>query len=75
MRYAFEAAAAYDEDYDKAIQRGKSLGKEIYPLSAGELKKWENQLAPMYNDWVADMKSKGIPGGEMVNAIRQVQGK
>ena len=74
-RYAFEAAAAYDEDYDKAIQRGKSLGKEIYPLSAGELKKWENQLAPMYNDWAADMKSKGIPGGEMVNAIRQLQGK
>ena len=75
VRYAFEAATAYDEDLKKALQKGRSLGKVIYPLSAGELKKWENQLAPMHDDWVADMKSKGLPGGEMLNAVRQIQGK
>ena len=75
MRYAFEAATSYDEDYQKALQKGRSLGKEIYPLSSSELQKWENQFAPIYNDWVSDMKSKGIPGDEILKAVRQIQGK
>jgi TRAP-type C4-dicarboxylate transport system substrate-binding protein len=75
MRYAFEAATAYDEDLQKALQKGRSLGKEIYPLSASELQKWEKQLSPIYDKWVADMKSKGIPGDEILNAVRQIQGK
>jgi len=75
MRYAFECATSYDEDRIKAIQRGRSLGKDIYPLSPAELQKWENRLAPIYDDWVADMKSKGLPGDELLNAVRQLKGK
>lgn len=74
-RYSFECAIEYDKDRVKAIQKGRSLGKEIYPLSPAELKRWEGKLAGIYDDWVADMKAKGLPGGEMLQALRQLKGK
>jgi len=75
MRYAFECATSYDEDLQKALQKGRSLGKDIYTLSANELQKWEAQVGPIYDDWVADMKSRGIPSDEILNAVRQLKGK
>ena len=74
-RYAFESAREYDKDRVKALAKGKSQGKEIYPLSAAEQKKWEQAFAPIYDKWVKDVESKGLPGKEMLNAIRQLQGK
>ena len=40
-----------------------------------DAKRWKKQFEPIYSDWVADMKSKGIPGDEILKAIRQAQGK
>jgi TRAP-type C4-dicarboxylate transport system substrate-binding protein len=74
-RYASECAREYDKDRVKAIAKGKSLGKEIYALSAAEQKKWEQAFAPIYDDWIKDMESKGLPGKEMLDAVRQLQGK
>ncbi|MDH3883519.1 MAG: TRAP transporter substrate-binding protein [Desulfobacterales bacterium] len=74
-RYIFESAREYDKDRVKAIEKGKSLGKEIYALSAAEQKKWEQTFAPIYDNWVKDMNSKGLPGQEMLDAVRQLQGK
>ncbi len=74
-RYALESAREYDKDRVKAIAKGKSLGKEIYPLSAAEQKKWEQAFAPIYDKWVKDMESKGLPGKELLDAVRQLQGK
>jgi TRAP-type C4-dicarboxylate transport system substrate-binding protein len=74
-RYALESAREYDKDRVKAVAKGKSLGKEIYPLSAAEQKKWEQALAPIYDNWVKDMESKGLPGKELLDAVRQLQGK
>jgi len=75
MRYAFESAKAYDEDYVKAIEFGKSRGKDIYLLPSGELEKWTNRLLPVYDKWVADMNAKGLPGSEVLGTVRQLQGK
>lgn len=75
MRYAFECAAKYDMDRIDAIKEGQAKGKEIYPLSPAELANWEKQLAPLYEGWVKDMKAKGLPGGELLGAIRHVKGK
>ncbi|MBW2065170.1 MAG: TRAP transporter substrate-binding protein [Deltaproteobacteria bacterium] len=75
MRYAFECAVEYDKDRVKAIKRGRSLGKEIYPLSSAELQRWESKVRGIYDDWLADMKAKGIPGDEMLGALRQLKGK
>jgi TRAP-type C4-dicarboxylate transport system substrate-binding protein len=74
-RYALESAREYDKDRVQAIAKGKSLGKEIYPLSAAEQKKWEQAFAPIYDNWVKDMEAKGLPGKELLDAVRQLQGK
>jgi TRAP-type C4-dicarboxylate transport system substrate-binding protein len=75
MRYAFEAAASYDEDYVKAIELGRSRGKDVYPLQAAELKRWGNALDPIYSKWEKDMKAKGLPGSEALAAVRQLMGR
>lgn len=74
-RYAFESATAYDEDYIKAIELGKSQGKDIYPLQSAEMAKWAKTLAPVYVKWSADMKAKGLPGSEALATIRQLMGR
>lgn len=74
-RYAFECAGIYDEDLNKALKLGQSKGKVIYPLAAGELAKWKEKAEPSYDQWVADMKAKGLPGEELLGAVRQLTGK
>jgi TRAP-type C4-dicarboxylate transport system substrate-binding protein len=74
-RYALECAREYDKDRVKAIAKGKSLGKEIYPLSSAEQKNWEQAFAPIYDKWVKDMEAKGIAGKELLDTIRLLQGK
>ena len=75
MRYSFECATKYDADVKKSLKIGKSKGKVIYSLPAGELAKWEKKLVPVYDQWIADMKAKGLPGEEALRAIRLLQGK
>ncbi len=74
-RYAFECGDAYDEDLKKALKVAKSKGKVVYPLAAAELAKWKEKAEPLYDQWVADMKAKGLPGEELLGAIRQLTGK
>jgi TRAP-type C4-dicarboxylate transport system substrate-binding protein len=74
-RYAFECAGIYDEDLEKALKLGQSKGKVIYPLAAAELAKWKEKAEPSYDKWVADMKAKGLPGEELLGAVRQLTGK
>ncbi|TET92337.1 MAG: TRAP transporter substrate-binding protein, partial [Desulfobacteraceae bacterium] len=75
MRYSFECATKYDADVKKSLEIGKSKGKVIYSLPAGELAKWEKKLVPVYDKWIADMKAKGLPGEEALREIRLLQGK
>lgn len=75
MRYAFESASAYDEDLKNAVEIGRSKGQQIYPIPPGELAKWEEKFAPVYDQWLADMKAKSLPGEELVGALRQIKGK
>jgi TRAP-type C4-dicarboxylate transport system substrate-binding protein len=75
MRYAFESATAYDEDVQKSLKIGKSRGKEVYSITASEMAKWEKKLMPVYDQWIADMKAKGLPGEEALREIRLLQGK
>jgi TRAP-type C4-dicarboxylate transport system substrate-binding protein len=75
MRYAFECATKYDGDVGKSLAVGKSKGNVIYSLPAAELAKWEAKFTPVYDQWLEDMKAKGLPGKAAVDQIRQLQGK
>ena len=75
MRYAFECSTKYDADVKKSHAIAKSKGKVVYPIPAAELARWEKKVAPVYDQWKADMKAKGLPGEEVLEKIRQIQGK
>ena len=44
-------------------------------LPMAELAKWETKFAPVYDQWMGDMKTKGLPGKAAVDHIRKLQGK
>jgi TRAP-type C4-dicarboxylate transport system substrate-binding protein len=75
MRYAFECATKYDADVTKSFEIGKSKGNVIYTLPAAELAQWGAEFSPVYDQWLEDMKAKGLPGKAVLDQIRQLQGK
>jgi len=45
----------------------------IYSLSAGEVAKWKAVLVPaIYDDWIKDMASKGLPGKETLQKYQEL---
>ncbi|MBW1800342.1 MAG: TRAP transporter substrate-binding protein [Deltaproteobacteria bacterium] len=75
VRYSFQSAIDYDYDRIKAIKFGKDKGKVIEPLPPKEFQKWMDRVTPLHDKWAADMKAKGLPGREMLNAISELKGK
>ena len=74
VRYSFQSAIDYDEDRSKALQFGKDNGHVIEPLAPDEFKRWTDRLSPIYNKWEEDMKAKGLPGREVLDAIKELKG-
>jgi TRAP-type C4-dicarboxylate transport system substrate-binding protein len=54
--------------WDEIDKSGKAftqkLGNQIVSLPAGENKKWEDAVKPILQDYVNNMKGKGLPGEE-----------
>ena len=40
------------------------LGNKIIPLSKQENERWANAVRPLLDDYVNNMKAKGLPGDE-----------
>lgn len=53
------------------------LGNKIIPLSKKEDKRWANAVRPLLDDYVANMKAKGLPGEEALkfcqDRLKQLQ--
>jgi TRAP-type C4-dicarboxylate transport system substrate-binding protein len=64
--YAEKQGKLWDE-IDKA---GKDftikLGNKIIPLSVDENRKWERAVKPLFDEYVKNMKDKGLPGEEVL---------
>ena len=61
-----------------AVRAEISAGSRIQlpePLPPKEFQKWMDRVAPLHDKWAADMKAKGLPGREMLNAISELKGK
>jgi TRAP-type C4-dicarboxylate transport system substrate-binding protein len=63
------------EGWDKADLEGKeftlSLGNKIIPLSEAESKLWAFQVEPVIADYAKTLESKGMPGNEYIQFIRE----
>ncbi|MBW1803965.1 MAG: TRAP transporter substrate-binding protein [Deltaproteobacteria bacterium] len=60
-----------DGGIPKAMGLLKSRGGKFYKLKPAETKRWNDALKPVADEWVADMKSKGLPGEKALSIYRE----
>lgn len=53
-----------------ARQKAVDLGNNIITVSAEDAKKWEEIVKPIYDEWIADMKGKGLDGQALIDEAR-----
>jgi len=49
-----------------------ALGNNIITLSAEETAAWADAAKPVYDDWIAEMKGKGIDGEALIKEAREL---
>jgi TRAP-type C4-dicarboxylate transport system substrate-binding protein len=54
----------WDEIDKSGVVFAQKLGNQIISLSAAENKKWEDAVKPLLQEYVGNMKGKGLPGEE-----------
>ncbi len=75
-----EWVARHGAAWDKADEEGrefvKSLNKETTTLSAEELVRWKEAVKPILDQYVADTKTKNLPGEEfLADVLKSLEGK
>lgn len=65
--------------WDASQAAGRKLAQErgnvIYVIPAAELDGWVKVSAPLYDEWVADMDKRGLPGKQMLGEARELLAK
>jgi TRAP-type C4-dicarboxylate transport system substrate-binding protein len=61
--------------WDKVDQSGKNVstkrGNKVFTLSAEENARWAAKLHPLFDDYVKNMKAKGLPGDQVLKFARE----
>lgn len=65
----FAGGTQSDADVD-ARQAAVDMGNNIVTLNAEETQVWKDAAQPIYAEWVADMKTKGIDGQALIDEAR-----
>jgi len=62
--------------WDNSQVAGRKLAQErgnvFYMIPGSELDGWVKVSAPLYDDWVADMEKRGLPGKQMLGEAREL---
>ena len=65
--------------WDEATAAGRAAAKErgntFVAISAAESDRWIKAAQPLYDEWVADMDKKGLPGKQMLQDARDMIAK
>ena len=69
------SAMLYDTEEKMAFAYIRDKGVEIYRLSPSEEQKYYAAIKPIKTEWLAEMKTKGRPGEEVLNAIYDIRKK
>jgi TRAP-type C4-dicarboxylate transport system substrate-binding protein len=63
---------AWDESQAPGRKAAADRGNTILTLSAAETDNWIKASAPIYDEWVADMDKRGLPGKQMLQDARDL---
>ena len=62
----------WDESQAPGRKAATDRGNSFYMVPASELDNWVKASAPLYDDWVADMDKRGLPGKQMLQDARSL---
>ena len=62
----------WDESQAPGRKAATERGNNFYMIPASELDNWVKASAPLYDDWVADMDKRGLPGKQMLQDARSL---
>ncbi len=60
------AGKAYDKQDDDSVKYVRERGHKFITLTAEEQARWVNAVAKLKDEYVKDMKAKGLPGDEVL---------
>ena len=62
----------WDEATPVGQKSAKDRGNTFIQISAEETDRWIKASAPLYDEWVADMDKRGLPGKQMLQDAREM---
>jgi TRAP-type C4-dicarboxylate transport system substrate-binding protein len=65
----------WDESQAVGRKTATDRGNIFFRLSAAETDNWAKASAPLYDEWVADMDKRGLPGKAMLQDARELLAK
>ncbi|MEF7612723.1 TRAP transporter substrate-binding protein [Aquincola sp. MAHUQ-54] len=66
------AGKVWDESQAVGRKPAVDRGNTFYTLPAAEVDQWIKASAPLYEEWVADMNKRGLPGQQMLQDARDL---
>jgi TRAP-type C4-dicarboxylate transport system substrate-binding protein len=66
------AGKTWEESKPPGRKPAVDRGNTFYTVPASELDNWIKASAPLYNEWVADMDKRGLPGKQMLQDARDL---
>jgi TRAP-type C4-dicarboxylate transport system substrate-binding protein len=63
---------AWDQFDQEAVGKNKASGIEYLQLDAAEKAKWKALLAPVKDEYAAELEAKGLPGKKVVSDIQKM---
>ncbi len=66
------AGRIWDESQAVGRKPAVDRGNTFYTIPASELDNWIKASHPLYDEWVADMKKRGLPGEQMLKDARDL---
>jgi TRAP-type C4-dicarboxylate transport system substrate-binding protein len=70
--YSQSMGKVWDNSQAAGRQAAKDRGNTFYTIPPAELDNWVKAAAPLYDDFVADMDKKGLPGKQMLQDARDL---
>lgn len=74
-KMSMKAGALYDQAEKDAIIKAEELGIEIYELSEEELEEWKELINPTIENWIDKINERGLPGQEIYDRVRELNGE
>ena len=72
LRLAKITGLKFDSEGQVGYDDAKAAGVEIVQLPPAEMSRWTGAVAGIYQQWIADMKAKGLPGQQLYDKTREI---